>query len=74
MKIKMKQQNVQKKMLKEAFKEFVIYCRVRNLSSETNSFYEECYNGFIKFYPETKIACDITNKVIEGYFFELKKI
>lgn len=68
----MQQENLQKKIFKDAFKEFIIYCRVKNLSSSTNDYYEECYGYFTGFFDEGNLVNEITENKINEYILWLK--
>lgn len=71
MKINLRQDG-EGKELEVAFKEFIKYCRVKNLSLRTIDYYDECYSEFIKFFGENRYTYDITSNVIDDYVLFLK--
>lgn len=71
MKIKMNKQNVKKKF-KDAFTEFILYCRVKNLKTRTTDYYEETYQYFIEFFGEDKYCHDINKNTIDDYILYMK--
>lgn len=71
MRIKMQQQ-AKGKEIGEAFKEFIKYCRVKNLSTSTLSYYEECFEAFSKFYPRSGSTKDISKAIIDDYILYLR--
>lgn len=61
-----------KKLFKDAFKEFILYCRVKNLRSRTTDYYEETYQYFIEFFGKEKYCSDITQKTISDYILYMQ--
>jgi integrase/recombinase XerD len=68
----MMQQEVKTKQTYETFKEFIKNCRVKNLSTKTTDYYEECFEAFLKFYPETNNIKDITKCIVDDYILYLR--
>lgn len=60
------------KILKDAFKEFILFCRVKNLSTKTLDYYEESFEQFIKFFDENNYCKSITKETIDNYILYLK--
>lgn len=71
MKMKMTKQNTKKK-LNDAFKEFILYCRVKNLKSRTTDYYEETYQQFIEFFGKDRYCREINSKIIDNYILYMK--
>lgn len=71
MKMKMQKQ-VRNRKIEEAFKEFIRHCRVKNLSSKTTDYYEECYEAFTKFFSDDMNTSSITKDIIDDYILFLK--
>lgn len=65
--------NLSTKNLKEGLVEFEQYCRIKNLSEVSITFYENSYNRFIKFFPETNLIKDINKQVVDNYILFLKQ-
>ncbi|MBZ9635537.1 tyrosine-type recombinase/integrase [Clostridium sp. FP1] len=61
-----------KKTLKDAFKEFILHCRVKNLADATLTFYEESYNRFTKFYDDDNLVKDITKQTVDYFILNLR--
>lgn len=61
-----------KKTFHDAFTEFILYSRAKNLSNATLDFYEESYKQFVEFIGEGKCCRDITAKTIDEYILKLK--
>lgn len=58
------------KPIEEAYREFVTYCRARNLTEATLTYYDESFYRFLAFYKgSTK---EITPKLVEEYMILLK--
>lgn len=51
------------KTLKEGFREFLIYSRAKNLSSNTLTYYEDCYNKFFIFLSEEALISEIDKEI-----------
>lgn len=60
------------KSLEEGFKEFIRYCRVKNLAEKTIFFYEECYERLCKFYSREQPIEEITRGKVEDFILFLK--
>lgn len=71
MKIKMQRQT-SSRTLGEAFREFIKYCRVKNLSARTTEYYEECFAMFSKFFPDTSNTSEISRNVVEDFILYLR--
>lgn len=71
MRFDMKKQ-IQNKIFKDAFKEFILYCRIKNLSNKTLDFYEESFEQFTKFFDENKYCNLIDKKIVDDYILYLK--
>lgn len=59
------------KTIHNAFDEFIRYCKIKNLSPHTISFYERHFNGFLEFYKGG--LQDIDKKTIEDYVLHLRE-
>ncbi|MDT8718535.1 tyrosine-type recombinase/integrase [Clostridium sp. 19966] len=70
MKIKMKA-DLKNKKICDAFDEFILNCRVRNLSKHTLTYYEEGYKSFINFYDEKNLISSINKSTINDYIIHL---
>lgn len=75
MKIKMQvnQEVTKEKSIKEGFLEFIKYCRVKNLATKTLDYYEECYDKFTDFLPETEFITAINQNTIDDYILYLRE-
>jgi len=71
MKMTMQTENGSKNVC-EGFEEFIKYCRVKNLSSKTISYYKECFRKFTEFFSEEKMLDEITEETIRDYILHLK--
>lgn len=71
MKIKMQNQ-VKVKRLDEGYKEFIKYCRAKNLADKTIDYYEECIDEFSKFYGNQVMINTIDKDAVESYILHLK--
>ena len=60
------------KTIKDGFKEFYLYCRVKNLSPKSLDYYEYAYFRFAKVYNEKMLVKDITKREIDLYILALK--
>ena len=72
MRIKLEAVQCKTKTVEERFKEFVRYCKVKNLSDRTLDFYQECFERFCKSYSKDGLLWDISQRTIEGYILYLK--
>lgn len=66
-----KMNNVQNKNIDDSFKDFIKYCRVKNLSSATIEYYEDCFSKFTEFYYDE--LEDITSDTVDDYVLYLKR-
>ncbi len=72
MKMRMNEK-LQNKSLTEGFREFIVHCRVKNLSPRTIDSYEECFNSFGKFYSVSNCINKINKEVLDNYIFWLRE-
>lgn len=72
MKIKMQKEN-EDKTVKEAFQEFIKYCKVKSLSESTISYYKTSYSYFVDFYGEDKSTKGITRALVNDFILQLKE-
>lgn len=72
MRIKLEAVQCKTKTVEEGFKEFVRYCKVKNLSDRTLDFYQECFERFCKFHSKDGLLWDISQRTIEDYILYLK--
>lgn len=56
----------------DAFKEFITYCKIKNLSKQTIEFYEECYDIFTDFFDEKNLTQDIKKDVVNNFIIYLQ--
>lgn len=63
--------------LEEGLKEFLLDCKIRNLSQATSHSYDECFTYFIDYmkstYSSTNIKKTITKKAIDNYIVEMQQ-
>lgn len=59
--------------VREAFNEFLDYCKVKNLSEATFEYYTQCYKKFTSFYSEDNHVKDINEKLIQKYTIQLQE-
>ena len=72
-KLKIKMQKKEKeKTFKDAFKEFILYSRVKNLADATLNYYEESYQQFLDFFGEGKLCHEINDKTINEYILYMQ--
>lgn len=64
----MMNKKVKNKSVKELFKDFIKHCEVKNLSSSTLKYYNECWTEFRKFYTGE----DINEATINEYILYLR--
>ena len=65
-----KMNSITNKNIDDAFKDFIKYCRVKNLSNATTQYYEDCFYKFKEYYQgELK---DITTKIVDDYVLHLR--
>lgn len=56
------------------YKEYILYCKARNLSIATIRYYEACWKPFMSFLESEEIALeDINATIINGYMVHLKE-
>lgn len=60
-------------ILSEAYGEFLKYCKVKNLSQYTITYYDNCYKYFAEFYGENSPCHSINVSHIQDYVLYLKK-
>ena len=60
MKIKMNKKN-NEKTFEEGFKEFINYCKVKNLAKDTIRFYDGCFNSFTSHVDENTLIKVVAN-------------
>jgi integrase/recombinase XerD len=70
MRIKL-QQDLTNKRICDAFHEFMLNCKVKNLSPKTLIFYEEGYNIFTDYHDEKKLISSIDKNIINEYIIFL---
>lgn len=63
--------NIKFKNIDDAFRDFIKYCRVKNLADVTITYYENCYEKFREFYQGE--LEDITSHTVDDYVLYLKK-
>ena len=56
---------------KECFKEFIDFCKLRNLSNATIRMYEQQWGYFVQ-YAEAPYAADVTQEKVNGYILHLQ--
>jgi integrase/recombinase XerD len=58
-----------KKLIEQCYDEFVLDCKLKNLSKETIIFYNNCYKKFYNFLKKHKKKCmhELTNDLIKQY-------
>lgn len=71
-KIKMNQQT-NLKTIKEGFSEFRTYCKIKNLSEHTISFYENCYKAFTTYLSEDLSMDSISKNTMDGFILHLQQ-
>lgn len=71
MKMNMKKQ-VNDKGVKDAFREFIKYCRVKNLSIRTIDYYEECFEVFLKENKNIDCTNEIKSETVDDYILKLR--
>lgn len=59
--------------LQEGFKKFIQKCKVKNLSSKTQMYYENEYERFTKYLSKDTLLCDIESETIDNYVLHLRK-
>lgn len=70
MKIKMNKKN-NEKTFEEGFKEFINYCKVKNLATDTIRFYDGCFNSFTSHVDKNTLIKEIASKTVDGYILYL---
>lgn len=60
------------KSFHDAFTEFILYSRTKNLTNATLDFYEESYKYFVEFFGEGKNCGEINSKVVDEYILHMK--
>lgn len=60
------------KILKEGFKEFLIYSRAKNLSSNTLTYYEDCFYKFCTFVDEDILIREIDRETVQDFILFLR--
>ena len=62
--------------LQEGMKEFIVHCKIRNLSKTTIKSYEECFNYFIRYlegiFEHINIKRDINKSTIDNYIIYMQ--
>ncbi len=71
MKISMRKETKNKK-IEPAFKEFIRYCKIKNLSEETIDYYENCFIRFKQICSEVSLTNEINKKIVNDYILALK--
>lgn len=59
--------------LKDGFEEFILNCKIRNLSESTILYYKESYKFFLTIADENMLISDVTKKTIDKYIIHLKE-
>lgn len=59
--------------LKDGFEEFILNCKIRNLSESTILYYKESYSAFISTFDESNPINKINKKIIDKYIIYLKE-
>lgn len=65
-----KMNSINDKNIDDAFKDFIKFCKVKNLSNATIIYYEDCFSKFKEFY--TGEMEGITSKVVDNYVLYLR--
>lgn len=65
-----KMNSINDKNIDDAFKDFIKFCKVKNLSSATIIYYEDCFCKFREFYTDE--IGNITDEVVDNYVLYLR--
>lgn len=64
--------DIKDKTIKEAFKEFILHCRIKNLTSASQSYYEVCFGIFTDFIDgDTKVS-NINKDIVNDFILYLR--
>ena len=66
-----KMNSITNKNINDVFRDFIKYCRVKNLSDATIEYYEDCFSKFTEFYHDE--LEDITSDTVDDYVLYLKR-
>lgn len=66
------QSSIINKTMEEGYKEFTLYCIVKNLSQITIKGYDQCFRRFSEIFPKDNLASSLNKKVVDSYIADLR--